>query len=162
FHGVTTVVGGNCGYTVAPCGPEDRDWLAKTFAAVEGVDLPALEAGLPWDWETYPEYIDSLDGKLGINFTGSGGHSGVRRCVMGGAANERGATTDEIERRRQVVREALAAGAAGFSTSLSATQPGYYNEPIPSRLATDSEVYALAGVVKEFNAGNIAILPRSA
>jgi N-acyl-D-aspartate/D-glutamate deacylase len=162
FHGVTTVVGGNCGYTVAPCRPEDRDWLAKTFAAVEGIDLPALQAGLPWDWETYPEYINSLDGKLGLNFTGYVGHSAVRRYVMGAAANERAATPDEVERMRQVVRESLAAGAAGFSTSLSATQVGYYNEPIPSRLATDEEVYALAGVVKEFNAGNIAILPRSA
>src|SRR5262245_52426973 len=161
FHGVTTVVGGNCGCTVAPCRPEDRDWLAKTFAAVEGVDLPALEAGLPWDWESYPEYIDSLDRKLGINFTGYVGHSAIRRYVMGEAASERAATEDEIRRMEQIVRESMAAGAAGFSTSRAPTQVGYYNEPIPSRLATTDEVLALARVVKEFNVGNIAVLPTS-
>jgi N-acyl-D-aspartate/D-glutamate deacylase len=161
WHGVTTVVGGNCGYTVAPCRPEDRDWLAKTFAAVEGVDLPALEAGLPWDWETYPEYIDSLDRKLGINFTGYVGHSAIRRYVMGEAATERAATPDEVEAMARAVRASMEAGAAGFSTSLAPTQVGYYNEPIPSRLATDEEVLALARVVKEFNVGNVAVLPRS-
>lgn len=161
FHGVTSVIAGNCGYTVAPCRPGDRDWLAKTFAAVEGVDLEALQAGLPWTWETYPEYLDTLDRRLGINFTGYVGHSAIRRYVLGEESNQRSATLPEIEAMKEIVRGAMQAGAAGFSTSLSPTQVGYYNEPIPSRLATDEEVLALAKVVAEFNTGNIAVLPRS-
>jgi N-acyl-D-aspartate/D-glutamate deacylase len=161
FHGVTTVVAGNCGYTLAPCRPEDRDWLAKTFAAVEGVDLPALEAGLDWRWETYPEYLDRLEGRLGVNFTNYVGHSAVRRYVLGEEAHQRAATPDEIEHMRRLVREAMAAGAAGFSTSGHPGQVGYNQEPIPSRLATDEELLALAAVVAEFNVGSLAVLARS-
>ncbi len=161
WHGVTTVVTGNCGYTLAPCRPEDREYMTRTFAKVEGVSLPALEHGIPWTWTTFPEYLDVLGQRLGVNVAPYVGHTAVRRYVMGEAAIEREATVDERLRMKQLVAEAMEAGAAGFTTSLSPTQVGWYQEPIPSRLANYQEVLELASAVGEAGVGTIGILPRT-
>ncbi|MCH8190707.1 MAG: amidohydrolase family protein [Chloroflexi bacterium] len=161
WHGVTSVVQGNCGYSIAPCKPEDRDYLTKTLAKVEGISLAALENGVPWTWTTFPEYLSKLDGRLGVNVATYVGHTAIRRYVMGEAAIEREATDGEISQMRQIVAEAMDAGAAGFATSLSPTHVGWNLEPIPPRFATDEEVYALASPVGDANVGTIAILPRT-
>ena len=135
WHGVTTVVMGNCGYTLAPCRPGDKEheYMTKTFAKVEGMSLSALEAGVPWTWETYAEYLDTLDARLGVNAVPYIGHTAVRRYVMGEECFEREANDDEIQRMRMEVAKGMAAGACGFSTSQASSHVGYYEEPIPSR-----------------------------
>ncbi|MBI3742666.1 MAG: amidohydrolase family protein [Chloroflexi bacterium] len=161
WHGVTTVVTGNCGYTLAPCKPPDRDYMSRTFAKVEGVSLPALEKGLPWGWTTFPEYLEILDKRLGVNVVPYIGHTAVRRYVLGEAANQRAATADETRRMKQIVAEAMEAGAGGFTTSLSPTQVGWYQEPIPSALSNYDEIVELASAVGESGVGTVGILPRT-
>ncbi len=161
WHGVTTVVTGNCGYTLAPCRPEDRDYLTRTFAKVEGISLRALEQGLPWTWVGFPEFLDTLDRRLGINVVPYIGHTAVRRFAMGEASIERAATADELLHMQRIVREAMEAGAAGFTTSLSPLAVGWYEEPLPSTLADYDEVFELASAVGESGVGTIGILPRT-
>lgn len=162
FHGVTSVVAGNCGYSIAPCAPNDHDWLTALFAKVEGMSPNVLRAGLPWDWDSFPSFLDALDKRLGINLAVYVGHSAVRRFVIGEAASERAATADEIEAMKRVVREAMAAGAAGFSSSNGPTHVDQFKRPVPSRHATFDEVLALAEAAGEGGAGSIAYLPESA
>src|SRR5688500_4267839 len=117
FHGVTTVVAGNCGFSVAPLKPGDSPWLIQLFARVEGMDASALE-GIPFDgFETFPEYLAHMEGRLGINAAFYVGHCAVRRYVMGDDAQTREATPDEVEQMRRIVADAVAAGAAGFSST---------------------------------------------
>ena len=161
FHGVTTVLGGNCGFSVAPVKREDRDFMASIFAKVEDMDPVAL-SGVTWDeFETFGEFVESRQGKLGVNFACYVGHSNVRRWVMGDAANERAATPEEIAAMRAMVAECMAAGAAGFSSSASPTQNDLEGRPVPSRLADPEEVYALAEEAGAHGAGSIGFLPAS-
>jgi N-acyl-D-aspartate/D-glutamate deacylase len=162
FHGVTSVVGGNCGYSIAPCAPKDRAWITAFFAKVEGMTPSVLEAGLPWDWETFPQLLDVLDRRLGINAAVYIGHSAMRRWVMGEAASEREATADEVAAMATLVREAMRAGAAGFSSSQAPTHVDQQNRPVPSRKATFEEVKALAAAAGEGGAGSIAFLAGTA
>ncbi|HZP40726.1 MAG TPA: amidohydrolase family protein, partial [Candidatus Binatia bacterium] len=162
FHGVTSVVAGNCGYSIAPVRPEDRGWVTKLFAKVEGMTPSVLEQGLPWDWETFPSFLDVLDRRLGVNAAVYVGHSALRRFVMGEAASERAATADELERMKGLLREAMAAGAAGFSSSHAPTHVDHLGRPVPSRHATFEEVAALAAVAGEGGAGSIAFLAATA
>jgi N-acyl-D-aspartate/D-glutamate deacylase len=162
FHGVTSVVAGNCGYSIAPCLPEDHDFMAALFAKVEGMTPSVLRAGLPWDWDSFPSFLDVLDRRLGINAAVYVGHSALRRFVMRDAASEREATADEVERMRQMVREAMRAGAAGFSSSQAPTHVDHLGRPVPSRKATFEEVAALAEAAGEGGAGSIAYLAESA
>jgi len=116
FHGVTTVVAGNCGFSVAPCRAEDRAFLAGIFARVENMDPIALGA-ITWDeFETFPEFLASREGRLGVNLACYIGHSNVRRWVMGPEASARAATESEIDAMRAVIRGAMEAGAAGLSS----------------------------------------------
>ncbi len=161
WHGVTTVVTGNCGYTLAPCRPEDREYLARTYAKVEWVSLPALEHGIPCTWTTFPEYLDAIGRRLGVNVVPYIGHTAVRRFVMGEASIERSATAGEVQQMQRVVREAMEAGAAGFTTSLSPIHLGWYDEPLPSSLSSYDEIFELAGAVGESGVGSIGILPRT-
>ncbi|MEY2570727.1 MAG: N-acyl-D-amino-acid deacylase, partial [Acidimicrobiaceae bacterium] len=163
FHGVTTVVAGNCGFSVAPLRPGDSPWLIQLFARVEGMDASALE-GIPFDgFETFPEYLDSLDGKLGINAAFYVGHCALRRYVMGEACQEREATPEEIDRMRAIVRGAMDAGAAGFSSSHSPTHFDSADRPIPSRFSSTDELEALVAEAGHAGAGgSIAYLPQSA
>ncbi|HEX2171967.1 MAG TPA: amidohydrolase family protein [Dehalococcoidia bacterium] len=161
WHGVTTVMMGNCGLTFAPVKPQDRDYTLGIFSRVEELAIDTLRAGLPFDWETFGEYLDSLDKGLGLNVMPLVGHMAIRRYAMGEAADERAATPDEIVRMQQVLRESLAAGGWGWSTSISPTHVGPTGEPVPSRRADDSELLALAETLAEFNAGSIGIIPRN-
>ena len=161
WHGVTTVVTGNCGYTLAPVRPQDWDYMTKTFAKVEGMSLEALERGIPWEWESFAQYLAVLERRLGVNVVPYVGHTAIRRYVLGDEASDRQATGGEIERMEAEVRRAMATGAAGFSTALSPSTVGWYEEPIPSRLASDDEVERLCGVVGDLHAGSLMILPRS-
>jgi N-acyl-D-aspartate/D-glutamate deacylase len=158
WHGVTTVVTGNCGMTLAPCRPRDRDYLVGMFGKVEGMSREVLEAALPWSWESFPEFLDTLDRRLGINAMVFVGHHALRRYVLGEAANARAATEDEIRRMADLLREALAAGAAGFSTGRVSVHVDGDDRPAPARAAPDSELYALAATLAERNLGAIEIV----
>jgi N-acyl-D-aspartate/D-glutamate deacylase len=161
WHGVTTVVGGNCGFTLAPCRPADRDYMVRLFARVEGMNKEVLDAALPWSWETFPEFLDTLDRRLGVNAMVFAGHSALRRYVMGEAANERAATEDEVRRMKDLLREALAAGAAGFTTSLTPAHVDGDSRPVPSRAATREETLTLASALAETNTGAIELASRT-
>ncbi len=162
FHGVTTVVAGNCGFSVAPCRAQDRPFLSGIFARVENMDPVALSA-ITWDqFETFPEFLTSRQGRLGVNLACYVGHSNLRRWVMGADASERGATPDEVDAMRALVAEAMAAGAAGLSSSAAPTHFDLDDRPVPSRVADRDEVAALAEEVGRAGAGSIAYLPASA
>ncbi len=162
YHGVTSVIAGNCGYSIAPCAPKDHDYLTALFAKVEGFSAKLLSHGLPWDWQSFPDYMDVLDQRLGINAAFYIGHSALRRYVMGDAASERAATPQELDKMKQLVREAMYAGAAGFSSSLAPTHVDQFNKPVPSRHADFEEVADLIETAGEGGAGSISFLPESA
>jgi len=144
FHGNTTVVAGNCGFTIAPTRPEHHDVIVKTLENVEDMDGATLAAGTVWEFETHPEYMDLVRQRgTVLNYTAYVGHSAVRLWVMRDAAYERAATPDEIEQMCRVVVEAIEAGAAGFSTSFAFTHRGMDGKPVPSRYAERDEVDAL-------------------
>src|SRR6478672_1552632 len=144
FHGVTTVVAGNCGFTIAPTRPEHHDVIVRTLENVEDMDAATLAAGTVWDFETHPEYLDLVRRRgTVLNYTAYVGHSAVRLWVMGDAAYEREATPDEIAEMCRVVIEAIEAGAAGFSTSFAFTHRGLDGKPVPSRFAARDEIDAL-------------------
>jgi N-acyl-D-aspartate/D-glutamate deacylase len=138
FHGVTTVIGGNCGFSLAPLTPDHADYLMRMMARVEGMPLDALSAGLAWDWGGFGEWLDRLDGTTAVNAGFLCGHSALRRIA--------GADRDEMQR---LLHEALDAGALGFSTSQAHTHNDGDGEPVPSRFADDDELLALAGCVAE-------------
>ena len=164
WHGVTTVVMGNCGFTLAPTTPQDQEFIMTMFGRVEGMNVNALRKGLDWRWQTFPEYLDRLDEiGLGVNIGTMVGHSAVRRFVMGEAASEREADADEVQQMKAQVREALASGAFGFTTSLSATHYDFDGRPVPSRFASNDEVRELGFTLGEFpGAGSIEIITKSA
>ncbi|HEX4531335.1 MAG TPA: amidohydrolase family protein, partial [Acidimicrobiia bacterium] len=140
FHGVTTVVAGNCGFSVAPCKPEDREFLAGIFARVENMDPVALSA-IDWDdCVTFPQFLETRRGRLGVNFACYVGHSNLRRWVMGADASERTARDDEVATMRAMLAEAMAAGAAGLSSSAAPTHLDLADRPVPSRLASRDEL----------------------
>jgi N-acyl-D-aspartate/D-glutamate deacylase len=141
WHGVTTIVTGNCGFTMAPCRPEDRLTLMRMLEHVEGMSLEAMQKGMQWDFETFREYLDALDRKpLWVNVAPLIGHSAVRQFVMGDAAWERAATDDELQRMGALVRQAMADGAVGFSSTTNRNHIGDRGRPVPSRLGTDAEM----------------------
>jgi N-acyl-D-aspartate/D-glutamate deacylase len=162
FHGVTTVVAGNCGFSVAPCRAEDRAFLAGIFARVENMDPVALGA-ITWDeFETFPEFLSSREGRLGVNLACYVGHSNVRRWVMGPDASARAATESEIDAMRAVVRGAMEAGAAGLSSSAAPTHFDLEDRPVPSRVSNRDELAALVEEAGRHAGGSIAYLPASA
>lgn len=157
WHGVTTVITGNCGLTLAPCRPEDREGILGSFARVEAMPLGVLRGAVSWEWMTFPEYLGRLDQKLGVNVAGLVGHCALRQFVMGEAASERSATSEEIERMKVVLADSLRSGAAGFSTNQNPVHMRADGKPIASRLATDQEILELADVLGESNSGSIQI-----
>jgi len=162
FHGVTTVVAGNCGFSVAPVKPKDRDFLQGIFARVEDMD-PIAMSGITWDdCGTFADFVSTRKGKLGVNFACYIGHSNLRRWVMGEDAIKRAATDAEIEQMRLMVAEAMEAGAAGFSSSMAPTHLDIHDRPVPSRLADRREVFTLVEEVGKHGSGSIAFLPASA
>ncbi|HEX6310807.1 MAG TPA: amidohydrolase family protein [Acidimicrobiia bacterium] len=162
FHGVTTVVAGNCGFSVAPCKAEDRPFLSGIFARVENMDPIALSA-ITWnEFETFPEFLESRRGRLGVNLACYVGHSNLRRWVMGADASDRAATPAEVEAMRALVAEAMAAGAAGVSSSAAPTHLDLDDRPVPSRVGEREELVALVAEAGRTGAGSIAFLPASA
>ncbi|MCC5952640.1 MAG: amidohydrolase family protein [Acidimicrobiia bacterium] len=161
FHGVTTVLAGNCGFSLAPTRPSDREYIRAMFARVEGMDPAALE-GVEWDFETFPEYLGARQGKLGVNLACFIGHSSLRRFVMGAEGSEREATTDEVDQMAEVLRQAIAAGAAGFSSSHAPTQVDGDGNPIASRFASLDELRTLVEVTGRAGGGSVSYLPKSA
>ena len=157
WHGVTSVVMGNCGFSVAPCRPDDQEWMVKTLARVEGMNVDVLNRTMPWPWETFGEYLDTLDKSLGVNTVAQVGHTAVRRYVMGTEASEREATAAEVARMKQVVAESLKAGGMGFTTSRVVTHWDGDGLPVPSRLATLDEYHALLSEMKSLNAGFVEL-----
>ncbi len=152
--GVTTAIIGNCGFTIAPCRPADRELVMKNLTQVEGMSLEVLRAGIRWDFETIPEYFDMLERQgSAINIAGFVGHSSVRTYVMGEDAPRRAATKDEVARMRALVLEGMRAGAVGFATSTSPAHNGHGGLPMPSRLADDAELRALVGALRQAGRG---------
>ena len=155
WHGVTTVVLGNCGFGVAPTRPRQRDLIVGTLEKVEGMSAATLNAGLGDDWpfETFPEYLDAIeDIGTAINVGVLVGHTPTRLYVMGEEASEREANDNEIAQMRQIVAEALDAGALGFATSKSPTHVGFKGKPVPSRVASLNELESLASTLENRNA----------
>ena len=161
FHGVTTVLTGNCGFTLAPAKPEDVGWLAAMLSRVEGMSKQALAEGFEFSGGSFGEFWDRLEGKLGINAAGYVGHCAVRRWVMGDDASERKATQEEIVAMQQLVRESMEQGAIGFSTSQLELHVGDDGREVPCNHASAEEILALASVLSEFDHGAIEIIPRS-
>ena len=156
WHGVTTVVTGNCGFGIAPTRPEHRSTIMRTLENVEGMPLTALEAGLPWTFETFPQYLDAVEAAPNrLNVACLAGHTPLRFYVLGEEATERNASADELATMRQLLRDALDAGAVGFSTSRSESHRGAYGRPVPSRAATLDEIRVLASVLGECGHGTL-------
>ena len=152
--GVTTAVIGNCGFTIAPCRPADRERIMRNLTQVEGMSLDALRAGIRWEFESVPEYLDMLERRgAAVNIAAFVGHSSVRTYVMGDAATERAARPAEVARMRALVLEALRAGAIGFATSTSPAHNGAEGRPMPSRLADEAELATLVGTLGEHGRG---------
>ena len=152
--GVTTVVMGNCGFTIAPCRPGDRELTMRNLVRVEGMSLDAMHDGIEWNFESFPEYLDMIAGRgITPNVAAFVGHSSLRTYVLGEAAPKRAATTEEIEQMCAIVRGAMDAGAIGFATSTSPSHNGASGDPMPSRLANDDELRKLVGVLGEAGRG---------
>ena len=159
WHGITTVMTGNCGFAIAPCKPKDREYTMRMFGNVEGVSLPALKGGLGWNWESFPQFLDALDKPLGVNAAVQVGHSALRYYVMGEASLERAATSDEVRKQKQLLAEALKAGAFGFTTSRSVNHLDMNMHPVPSVQSTNEETLELASVFRDHPVGVIGFHP---
>src|SRR5882757_8020030 len=152
--GVTTAVMGNCGFTIAPCKPADRDLTMRHLTHLEGMSLDALRAGIRWGFESFPQYLDMLQRQgVGPNVACYAGHSAIRTFVMGEEATERKATDEEIGQMVAQVREAMAAGAVGFASSTAEAHNGEGGTPMPSRLADDRELRALVKAMGDSGQG---------
>jgi len=162
WHGVTSVLTGNCGLTLAPLRPAHRDPMLATFCCVEDIPVKSLAAVVPWNWESFAEFLDAIDIGLGVNMIPLVGHNPLRLEAMGEAAWDRPATADEIGTMQRLLRESLDAGAWGWSTTDSPTHCGPAGQPVPTRLAADEERLALGRTLGEYNRGVIEILPKGA
>ena len=156
WHGVTTTVMGNCGVGIAPCKPQMREIAAWDLVNVEGIPFDVLKRGITWKWETFPQYIEAAARqKLGINVGFLAPLTPFRHYVMGEESMDRAARPEEIKQIRQLIYDAVAAGAMGWSTSKAANHVGYQGRPLASRLASMDELVAYAGVLKELGRGVI-------
>lgn len=160
WHGVTSVVAGNCGFSLAPTRPAHRGAMVRTLQAVEDMSEKMLNAGIDWRFETFGEYLDLIERRGTIlNYGCYVGHSPVRLFVMGDAGYEREATAEEIAKMREVVAESMRAGAVGFASSYSANHRGDRGLPVPSRNGTKEEFVALASVLGELGYGAVSYAP---
>lgn len=161
FHGVTTVLGGNCGFSIAPLSgsPADSDYLMRMLSRVEGIPLASLKAGVPWDWRTFGEFLERLDGRLALNAGFLVGHSALRRAVMGSRAVGESATPADYAAMQALLRRSIEEGGLGLSSSFSSTHNDGEGRPVPSRSATVDEVLGLAEITGEFEGTYLECAP---
>jgi N-acyl-D-aspartate/D-glutamate deacylase len=160
WHGVTSVVMGNCGFALAPCKPEDREWFARCLTAVEDIPTEAMLAGIDWNWETFPEYLANVERlPKGINYGMYIGHSALRMHAMGRRGLDERADEDDLRVMAHAVEEALRAGAMGFSTSRATTHETPDGSPVASRIADWAELDRLVGAMARLDAGIFQIGP---
>jgi N-acyl-D-aspartate/D-glutamate deacylase len=161
LHGVTSVVGGNCGFTIAPLSdnPADGDYLMRMLSRVEGMPLEALQQGVPWSWKTTEEYLASFENTLSINAGFKVGHSALRRVVMGDDAVKRPCTPDELAAMQGLLRAGLAAGGLGFSSSWARTHNDPFGNMVPSRYAERDELVALCSVLADYEGTSVEFIP---
>ena len=154
WHGITSVVMGNCGFTLAPCADKDKQLVMRNLERAEDISADAMNVGIEWSWTTFREYLDTLERlPKGINYSGYLGHSALRTYVMGERAFEGAATEDDIRAMEAELRDAIQAGAIGFTTSRSPSHETPDRRPVASRMATWDEVRRLVGVMGDLNAG---------
>ncbi|MBQ0720819.1 MAG: amidohydrolase family protein [Gammaproteobacteria bacterium] len=163
WHGITTVVMGNCGFTLAPCAAKDKHLVVRNLERAEDISGAAMEAGIDWSWETYPQYLDALE-KLpkGINYSGYVGHSALRTYAMGERAFTDEANADDMAIMKKELADSIKAGAIGFSTSRTRNHQTPQGKPVASRLASWDEVKELVGVMSELDAGIFEIASEEA
>ncbi len=149
LHGVTSMIAGNCGFTLAPIAPVDADYLRRMMAKVEGMPLPALETGVPWNWRSFGDYLGALDGNVGLNVGFLVGHCALRRNVMGPDSIGNEATPEQLDAMVALLQDSIGAGGLGFSTTLSFTHSDGDGQPVASRWASNDEVLALCRAVSE-------------
>ena len=159
FHGVTTVLGGFCGFSIAPMTPDALTYLAPMLARVEGMPLETLQMAVPWNWQSFGEYLDVIEGKIGLNAGFFAGHSAIRRVVMGERAVGHKATAEELDGMTELLGKSLAEGALGFSSTISTTHNDGDGNPVPSRWADNAELIALARVVRDHPGTGVEFLP---
>ena len=160
WHGVTSVVMGNCGFALAPCKPEEREWYARCLSAVEDIPTEAMAAGIDWTWETFPEYLATVERlPKAINYGMYIGHSALRMYVMGKRALSEKATDEDMTRMARAVQEALKVGALGFSSSRASTHLTPDDTPVASRLAEWEEIDRIIGAMAELDAGIFQVGP---
>jgi N-acyl-D-aspartate/D-glutamate deacylase len=159
LHGVTTVLGGNCGFSIAPLGPDDADYIQRMMAVVEGIPRDALEGGGPWSWGSFAEYLDRVDVGLSVNAGFLVGHSTVRRAVLGDAATRDRATPEQLAAMVSLVEASVAGGALGFSSSLGEGHLDGDHRPVPSNCADFGEFVALAGAIRNHPGTTLEFIP---
>lgn len=158
-HGVTTVVGGNCGFSIAPLVPAAGDYLQRMLARVEGMPLESLQTGVPWNWTSFAEYLASFEDRLAINAGFMVGHSALRRVVMGERAVGEEATEEDIQRMVALLHESIEGGGLGFSSTVAPTHNDGDGQPVPSRHAGKQEFLALAGAIRDHEGTSLEFLP---
>ncbi|HPG26527.1 MAG TPA: amidohydrolase family protein, partial [Myxococcota bacterium] len=159
YHGVTTVLAGHCGFSIAPLSPDAGEYLMKMLSRVEGMPLESLAEGVPWDWQSFGEYLGKLDGKLSVNAGFMVGHSALRRVVMGERAVGHEASQKELDAMVALLRKSLEEGGLGFSSTISTTHNDYDGNPVPSRHASKEEMLTLARQVRDFEGTSLEFLP---
>jgi N-acyl-D-aspartate/D-glutamate deacylase len=159
FHGVTTIFGGFCGFSIAPLNPGSADYLQRMLARVEGMPLATLQAAVPWDWSSFGDFLSRIDGNAGLNAGFFAGHSAIRRVVMGERAVGEKANAEELDRMKSLLDKCLREGAMGFSSTVSAAHNDGDGNPVPSRWADRSELMELAAVVRDHEGTGLELLP---
>src|SRR5215813_7094202 len=159
LHGVTTVIGGNCGFSIAPLRPAAADYLMPMLARVEGMPLESLAQGVPWDWRSFGEYLARLEGRLALNAGFLVGHCAIRRVVMGERSVGHEATPQELAAMVALLQQSIREGGLGFSTTTAATHNDAAGEPVPSRHASREELVALARALRDLPGTTLEMIP---